>query len=52
MRRHDDRGVVLILDPRIVTKKYGSVFLQSLPETLRSVAPAADVLRAVKDFFS
>ena len=31
MRRQDDRGVVLVLDPRIVTKTYGSVFLQSLP---------------------
>jgi ATP-dependent DNA helicase DinG len=52
MRRQDDTGVVLILDPRIVTKQYGAVFLQSLPETRRSVAPAADVLRAVRDFFA
>jgi ATP-dependent DNA helicase DinG len=51
MRRHDDTGVVLILDPRVVTKRYGSVFLESLPETRRSIEPAADVLRAVTSFF-
>jgi ATP-dependent DNA helicase DinG len=52
MRRQDDTGVVLVLDPRIVTKQYGAVFLQSLPQTRRAVAPAAEVLRAVKEFFA
>jgi ATP-dependent DNA helicase DinG len=51
MRRHDDTGVVLILDPRIVTKSYGAVFLESLPATQRSIAPAAEVIRAVSKFF-
>jgi len=51
MRRHDDMGVVLILDPRIVTKRYGEVFLESLPPTRRSIAPGTEVLRAVTEFF-
>jgi ATP-dependent DNA helicase DinG len=51
MRRHDDQGVVLILDSRIVTKPYGAVFLESLPQTMRSIAPAPEVLRAVAGFF-
>jgi ATP-dependent DNA helicase DinG len=51
MRRHDDQGVVLILDSRIVTKPYGAVFLESLPRTMRSIEPAAEVLRAVSGFF-
>jgi Rad3-related DNA helicase len=51
MRRYDDTGVVLILDPRIVTRKYGAVFLDSLPLTMRSIAPAAEVLRSVAAFF-
>ena len=51
MRRHDDTGVVLILDPRTVTKPYGSVFLESLPQTQRCIAPAAEVMKAVKKFF-
>jgi ATP-dependent DNA helicase DinG len=52
MRRNDDSGVVLILDPRIVTRQYGSVFLESLPETMRKIAPAEEVLGAVSRFFS
>jgi ATP-dependent DNA helicase DinG len=51
MRRHDDSGVVLILDPRIVTKRYGSVFLDSLPAARRVIAPAAEVLRETTLFF-
>jgi len=51
MRRHDDFGVVLVLDPRIVTKSYGSVFLDSLPDARRVLAPAAEVLREVAEFF-
>ncbi len=31
IRDNDDRGKVAILDPRIVTKRYGKTFLQSLP---------------------
>ncbi len=51
MRRHDDRGVVLILDPRIVSRQYGEVFFQSLPETQRAIAPTQEVLAAVRAFF-
>jgi ATP-dependent DNA helicase DinG len=51
MRRHDDTGVVLILDPRIVTKQYGSIFLESLPPARRVIAPASEVLREVNAFF-
>jgi ATP-dependent DNA helicase DinG len=31
IRTHDDRGVVAILDPRIVTRPYGRAFLEALP---------------------
>ncbi len=31
IRRRDDRGIVVILDPRLVTKRYGRLFLESLP---------------------
>ena len=31
IRRHTDRGVVVILDPRVVRKRYGGMFLSSLP---------------------
>ena len=32
IRTRDDWGVVAILDPRVVTKKYGQTFLKSLPD--------------------
>ncbi|MDR2418799.1 MAG: ATP-dependent DNA helicase DinG [Treponema sp.] len=33
MRRSSDRGVVVVLDARVIRKLYGKVFLSSLPET-------------------
>ncbi len=36
IRSVDDRGVVAILDPRIVTKRYGSVLLNSMPPLWRT----------------
>jgi len=51
MRRRDDRGVVLVLDSRIVTRSYGAVFLDSLPPARRLVTDAAGVLAGVADFF-
>jgi len=35
IRRRDDRGVVVILDNRLVTKGYGSIFVSSLPRMTR-----------------
>jgi ATP-dependent DNA helicase DinG len=32
IRTQQDRGIVVILDPRVRTKPYGRTFLQSLPE--------------------
>jgi DNA polymerase-3 subunit epsilon/ATP-dependent DNA helicase DinG len=33
IRSKDDRGVVVVLDKRLLTKRYGQQFLQSLPNT-------------------
>ncbi|HOI55846.1 MAG TPA: helicase C-terminal domain-containing protein, partial [Phycisphaerae bacterium] len=32
IRTRDDHGIVVILDNRVVTKRYGRLFLESLPE--------------------
>ncbi len=50
MRRKTDRGVVTVLDRRIITKRYGRVFLDSLPETATVFAPFSDVLTRVEHF--
>lgn len=36
IRKLDDKGVVIILDKRVVTKSYGRLFLNSLPPVLKS----------------
>ena len=36
IRRRDDRGIVAILDHRIVTRGYGRAFLESLPKVPRT----------------
>ncbi|MGD9636893.1 MAG: ATP-dependent DNA helicase [Pirellulales bacterium] len=40
IRTKADRGTVVCLDPRIVTKPYGRLFLESLPECRRAEAAA------------
>jgi len=32
IRRQDDEGIVIVLDKRILTKRYGHSFLAALPE--------------------
>ncbi|HNR01863.1 MAG TPA: helicase C-terminal domain-containing protein [Anaerolineaceae bacterium] len=43
IRTQSDRGVVVILDKRVLTKKYGRLFLDSLPECTRRVASSLDL---------
>jgi ATP-dependent DNA helicase DinG len=51
IRHRDDRGVVLILDARVVKKGYGRIFLRSLPNARTVAAPTTEVLTAMADFF-
>jgi ATP-dependent DNA helicase DinG len=51
IRSVDDRGVVAILDSRIVTKRYGSVLLNSMPPLWRTsdAAIVRDSLKRLKE---
>ena len=51
IRHRDDRGVVLILDSRVVKKGYGRVFLRSLPEVRVVAAPTEEVCEELAAFF-
>lgn len=42
IRTADDTGTVVILDPRVLTKPYGRVFLESLPPATVEIEPLAD----------
>ena len=48
VRRSTDRGAVVVLDRRIMEKRYGKIFLDSLPQTKRLYAPLAEVCDAVE----
>ncbi|WP_298401593.1 helicase C-terminal domain-containing protein [uncultured Chloroflexus sp.] len=43
IRSRDDRGIVVVLDRRLLTKKYGQQFLDSLPHTRVRTGPLANL---------
>ena len=43
IRTESDRGIVAILDRRILSKRYGKLFIDSLPECKLKVGPLADL---------
>ena len=54
IRRHDDRGVVLLLDGRVGTRKYGKQFLRAIPGGMlsREVAAIGSFLADPEDPFA
>jgi ATP-dependent DNA helicase DinG len=50
MRRSADHGVVVVLDGRLIKKKYGQLFLHSLPETRTSFGDLDTILRDMESF--
>jgi ATP-dependent DNA helicase DinG len=48
IRRRDDRGIVAVLDGRIVTRTYGRVFLETLPRDL----PRSSSIEQVRRWWS
>jgi len=52
IRSKRDRGVVVITDPRIVTKNYGSIFRKSIPASVHTVTGLDELFARVGDFFA
>lgn len=50
IRKEDDRGVCVVMDPRVYVKRYGKQLLRKLPESARVVARGADIVDHVKRF--
>ncbi len=44
VRTKRDKGVVIVTDPRIVTKNYGAVFRRSIPASVHTVADMASLV--------
>jgi ATP-dependent DNA helicase DinG len=51
VRTASDRGVVVLSDPRAVTRRYGRGLLEALPPARRAVGPWDEVLPAVRRFY-
>lgn len=52
MRRATDRGVVTVLDGRLLKKAYGRMFIESVPETKQCFAPLNTVLGTIENFLA
>ena len=50
IRRRTDRGVVVILDKRVTTKRYGRAFLESLPHCTVRRGPLSKLADAAKEW--
>ena len=51
IRRRSDRGVVVVLDQRILTKRYGRIFLESLPPLSVVQGDRDTVFQEMEKFF-
>ena len=51
IRTCTDKGVVIVADPRLVTRGYGTVFSRSLPCPVRKITSPAELLTSVEAFF-
>src|SRR5437762_1278959 len=52
IRTKSDVGAVILLDRRVVTKRYGATMLEGLPPALRAIGNWPDVRREVEEFFA
>src|SRR5207244_12632153 len=52
IRSRGDVGAVVLLDRRVVTKRYGAMILDGLPPATRLVGHWADVRGACEEFFA
>ncbi len=52
LRRGSDRGVVTVLDKRILVKMYGKLFLDSIPETKTCFEPMNETFTRIERFLS
>ncbi|WP_238570010.1 ATP-dependent DNA helicase [Treponema phagedenis] len=50
MRSQSDRGIVTLLDKRIIAKRYGQIFITSLPETRQCFDSFKNILYNIENF--
>ncbi|MGP1438214.1 MAG: ATP-dependent DNA helicase [Treponema sp.] len=52
IRTAKDRGVVTVLDKRLITKPYGKIFLDSIPKAKECFASLDKIIYTIKNFIS
>jgi DNA polymerase-3 subunit epsilon/ATP-dependent DNA helicase DinG len=52
IRAKSDRGIVVVLDNRIVSKKYGKEFLNSIPKCTTRIASVRDLPQAAHEWLN
>src|SRR5439155_20438837 len=52
IRSATDRGVVIVADPRIVTKEYGKTLLDALPPASRIIGTWSEIVGRIRAFYS
>ena len=52
IRTKNDKGIVLVLDKRIITKRYGKKFIDSLPSCRTFIGASGDLLDELKNFYN
>jgi ATP-dependent DNA helicase DinG len=52
IRSKSDVGAVVLLDRRVVTRRYGPMILEGLPPAATAIGSWGDVRRALEDFFA
>ena len=50
IRNTQDRGVVVVMDRRVLNKSYGRSFLNSLPECTAKISPMAVIAEHVRNW--
>jgi len=50
LRNKEDRGVVMILDSRIIRKNYGMAMLRALPESFHPEVLSGNISERVENF--
>ena len=52
IRTKSDVGAVVLLDRRVVTKRYGATMLEGLPPASKAIGNWADIRRELEEFFA
>ena len=50
IRRSDDKGVVVVLDRRVYEKRYGNIFITSMPECKKMYEPLSEITKRINSF--